>query len=279
MVLARRRGPRVGRITDLYVRPAARRAGVAEALGARRSSVAVRRRRCRHRRSRGDGVQHGRPRRLRALGLPRRGARARDAGRRARRAARRAEAVASSFGSIHVQTDDVDVILKAVEMFVPRLPGRSRRLDRDPAPGRLRHRVRRRLRPRPGDAPAAREGDLVADRARRDRGRRRAGGTRADDHLRPRRHRRRVRVGARVLRFAASRRGDRAAREPRRRRALHGASQAAVRASRPGREPPGRRCRPPASCWPALAATSASRGAEHGWADAPEDDAAHRIDR
>ena len=32
MVLARRRGPRVGRITDLYVRPAARRAGVAEAL-------------------------------------------------------------------------------------------------------------------------------------------------------------------------------------------------------------------------------------------------------
>ncbi len=32
MALARRRGPRVGRITDLYVRPAARRAGVAEAL-------------------------------------------------------------------------------------------------------------------------------------------------------------------------------------------------------------------------------------------------------
>ena len=32
MALARRRGPRVGRITDLYVRPEARRAGVAEAL-------------------------------------------------------------------------------------------------------------------------------------------------------------------------------------------------------------------------------------------------------
>ena len=30
-----------------------------------------------------------------------------------------------SFGSIHAQTDDVDVILKAVEMYVPRLPGRS----------------------------------------------------------------------------------------------------------------------------------------------------------
>ena len=35
------------------------------------------------------------------------------------------DVAASSFGSIHVQTDDVDVIAKAVEMFVPRLPGRS----------------------------------------------------------------------------------------------------------------------------------------------------------
>ena len=35
------------------------------------------------------------------------------------------EAPTTSFGSIHVQTDDVDVILKAVEMFVPRLLGRS----------------------------------------------------------------------------------------------------------------------------------------------------------
>ena len=32
MLLAQRRGPRVGRITDLYVRPAERRGGVAEAL-------------------------------------------------------------------------------------------------------------------------------------------------------------------------------------------------------------------------------------------------------
>ena len=35
------------------------------------------------------------------------------------------DAIASSFGSIHAQTDDVDAILKSVEMFVPRLPGRS----------------------------------------------------------------------------------------------------------------------------------------------------------
>ncbi len=32
---------------------------------------------------------------------------------------------ATSFGSIHAQTDDVDVIVKTVEMLVPRLPGRS----------------------------------------------------------------------------------------------------------------------------------------------------------
>src|SRR6476646_3277184 len=54
MILAQRRGPRVGRITDLYVRPSERRAGVADALA-----------------------------------LPRRGARARDARGGARGAARR----------------------------------------------------------------------------------------------------------------------------------------------------------------------------------------------
>jgi aminoglycoside 6'-N-acetyltransferase I len=32
---------------------------------------------------------------------------------------------AASFGSIHVQTDDVDAVVKSVEMYVPRLPGRS----------------------------------------------------------------------------------------------------------------------------------------------------------
>lgn len=33
---------------------------------------------------------------------------------------------APSFGSIHVQTDDVDAVLRAVRQFVPRLPGGSR---------------------------------------------------------------------------------------------------------------------------------------------------------
>jgi hypothetical protein len=31
-----------------------------------------------------------------------------------------------SFGSIHVQTDDVDAVVRAVRQYVPRLPGRSR---------------------------------------------------------------------------------------------------------------------------------------------------------
>src|SRR3712207_5773740 len=31
----------------------------------------------------------------------------------------------ASFGSIHVQTDDVDAVKRAVRQFVPRLPGRS----------------------------------------------------------------------------------------------------------------------------------------------------------
>jgi hypothetical protein len=31
-----------------------------------------------------------------------------------------------SFGSVHVQTDDVDAVVRAVRQFVPRLPGRSK---------------------------------------------------------------------------------------------------------------------------------------------------------
>ena len=116
--------PRVGRITDLYVVPTERRAGVADAL---LRAVAAR--------FAEDGVDtidlevmasNAEARAVvRALGLPRRGARARSARRGARRAARRRSVTTTSFGSIHVQTDDVDVILKAVEMFVPRLLGRS----------------------------------------------------------------------------------------------------------------------------------------------------------
>jgi hypothetical protein len=123
MVLGRRRGPRVGRITDLYVRPGARRSGVAEALT--RAVVA---------RFVADGVDTV-DLEVMASNTAARAAYARWGFRDevlvlaapvAALAERLGEVVvAASFGSIHAQTDDVDVILRAVEMLVPRLPGRS----------------------------------------------------------------------------------------------------------------------------------------------------------
>ena len=123
LVLARRRGTRVGRITDLYVVPSARRGGVAEALI--RAAAG---------RFAADGVDtvdlevmasnhaarsvYGRwgfRDEVLVLAAP-----------VAALVERLGESVAaSSFGSIHAQTDDVDVIVKTVEMLVPRLPGRS----------------------------------------------------------------------------------------------------------------------------------------------------------
>ena len=123
MALARRRGERLGRITDLYVVPTERRAGVAQALV---RAVAGR--------LSEDGVD------TIDLEVMASNAAARAVyGRWGFRdevlvlAAPVATIVerlgadvrAASFGSIHAQTDDVDVIVKAVEMFVPRLPGRS----------------------------------------------------------------------------------------------------------------------------------------------------------
>ena len=123
MVLARRRGSRVGRITDIYVRPSHRRTGVAEAL--MRAVVD---------RFAEDGVDtvdlevlaSNAPARavyarwgfreevvVLAASIPELASRLGD------------ELEAPSFGSIHAQTDDLDVIAKAVEMLVPRLPGRS----------------------------------------------------------------------------------------------------------------------------------------------------------
>jgi ribosomal protein S18 acetylase RimI-like enzyme len=123
MLLVRRRSPRVARVTDLYVRPDARRRGVADSL----TRAAVER-------LAADGVE--------VLDLE---VVASNAGARATYASWgfREEVLvlaaplevlterlgkqtsAASFGSIHAQTDDVDAIVKAVEMYVPRLPGRS----------------------------------------------------------------------------------------------------------------------------------------------------------
>ena len=123
MALARRRGPRVGRITDLYVRPDARLAGVAGALT--HAVVA---------RFAADGVDTV-DLEVTASNAEARAVYARWGFREevlvlAAPAAALAERFgdatgAASFGSIHAQTDDVDVIVKTVEMLVPRLPGRS----------------------------------------------------------------------------------------------------------------------------------------------------------
>ncbi len=123
MVLARRRGPRVGRITDLFVTPSARRSGVAEELTRAvvdrfaadgvdvvdlevMASNAAARATYAHWGFRDEVLVLAAPVAVLAerLGAP---------------------AAAPSFGSIHVQTDDVDRIVTAVEMYVPRLPGRS----------------------------------------------------------------------------------------------------------------------------------------------------------
>jgi len=123
MALARRRGARVGRITDLYVVPTERRAGVADSL---LRAVAGR--------FAEDGVDTIDLEVMASNGAAR-AAYARwgfrdevlvlaaPVGALVERL--RVEAQTTSFGSIHVQTDDADVILKAVEMFVPRLLGRS----------------------------------------------------------------------------------------------------------------------------------------------------------
>jgi ribosomal protein S18 acetylase RimI-like enzyme len=125
-VLARRLSPQRARVTDLYVRPDSRRRGVGEALtravveaysgdGVEELQIEVspgnKRARTVYERwgFREELVQLAVP--LSALGV------------RLGRAGMSTGGV--SFGSIHVQTDDVDAIARAVEIYVPRLPGRS----------------------------------------------------------------------------------------------------------------------------------------------------------
>jgi ribosomal protein S18 acetylase RimI-like enzyme len=122
-LLARRRGGTEGRITDLYVRPGSRRAGVARMLV--RAAVAA---------LRELGATHV------TLWVDEDNANARTVYRRwgfreqALRLVTELDALearlsgphrAGSFGSIHVQTDDVAAVERAVLQFVPRLPGGS----------------------------------------------------------------------------------------------------------------------------------------------------------
>ena len=123
MALARRTGPRAGRLTDLYVTPASRRTGVGEAL---MRAVADR--------FAADGLEFV-DLEVMAVNAAARAIYSHWGFREevlvltapvAVLAERLGEPPSQpSFGSIHVQTDDVDRIAKAVEMYVPRLPGRS----------------------------------------------------------------------------------------------------------------------------------------------------------
>ena len=276
MALARRRGPRVGRITDLYVTPAARRGGVAEALT---RAVAAR--------FLVDGVDTV-DLEVTASNTAARATYARWGFRDevlvlaapvAALAERLGETVTpESFGSIHAQTDDVDVILKAVEMYVPRLPGRSAGsivtqprggyvtvyddvCDRDPA---MLRRLAKEVSSRTGLVVIAVgvEEEALARMILFDRG-----GI-VDEY-------------ASVPEFHGPL-------PPGEVVALHanpvvierytGASQASVRAATPVAGVPADL--PPArELLAGLAGALGLSGAEHGWADAPEDVVAARIDR
>jgi len=276
MILARRRGPRVGRITDLYVRPAARRAGVAEALT---RAVAVR--------FAADGIDTV-DLEVMASNTAARATYARWGFRDevlvlavpvAALADRLGETdVAASFGSIHAQTDDTDVILKAVEMFVPRLPGRSKGsivtsprngyvtvyddvCDRDPA---MLRRLAKEISSRTGlvTITVGVEEEALVRMILFDRG-----GI-VDEY-------------ASVPEFHG-------ALPPGEVIALHanpvvverytGASQASVRAAAPVASAPADLL-PAPELLAGLAAALGLSGTEHGWADAPESDEATRIDR
>jgi ribosomal protein S18 acetylase RimI-like enzyme len=120
--LATAKSPRLARLSDLYVVPDARRRGVASALT--REVVAA------FPDAEYVTLEVG------ATNVPARAAYARwgfaedqlqlvaprdELDRRLRH-----EAASGSFGSIHVQSDDLPAVERAVQQFVPRLPGRSR---------------------------------------------------------------------------------------------------------------------------------------------------------
>jgi GNAT superfamily N-acetyltransferase len=276
MALARRRGQRAGRLTDLYVTPEARRTGVAEAL--MRAVVD---------RLTVDGIEF--------VDLE---VMATNAAARAIYAhwgfreevlvlmapvAAFAEKLGEppsqpSFGSIHVQTDDVDPILKAVEMYVPRLPGRSSGsivtqprggyvtvyddvCDRDPA---MLRRLAKDLSSRTGLVVIALgvEEEAVARMILFDRG-----GI-VDEYASVPEYHGPLPPGE-VIALRAN---------PVVVERYTGATQAAVRAATPVADSPGEL----PSAREVLAGLSAAlglSGAEHGWADAPADGGAIRVGR
>ena len=274
--LGRRHEGRVGRLADLYVIPQARRRGVAEALV--REVVDV---------YRANGAEYLQ---LEVVpsNAPARSVYARwgfretqlelvaPIGALARRLA--APEDGTSFGSIHVQTDDAGAVERAVRQFVPRLPGRSRGsivsaprngwvtvyddvCDRDPA---MLRRLARELSDRMGAVVLALgvERELVARLILLDRG-----GV-VDEYLSVPEIDGPLPPGD-VIALAAN---------PTVISRLTGADPARVRAvartaSSPAELPPAR------DLLVALAEAVGVEGADHGWADAPALEGAARVER
>ena len=183
-----------------------------------------------------------------------------------------------SFGSIHVQTDDVSAVERAVREFVPRLPGRSRGsivapprhgwvavyddvCDRDP---RQLRGLARELSGRTGAVVLALgvEEEAVVRFILLERG------SVVDEYLSVPEYFRPMPPGD-VIALAAN---------PRVVARLTGADPAVVRevarqASSPADLPP------PAELLAEVAAAVQVEGGDHGWADAPDIPGAHRIER
>jgi GNAT superfamily N-acetyltransferase len=276
MALARRRSPRVARLTDLYVSPDLRGRGVAEALV--REVVA---------RLRADGAE--------AIELEVRASN--DAARALfgrwgfleealtlvapldGLAARLGDAREEpSFGSIHVQTDDVDAIVKALEIYVPRLPGGSRgsivsqpragyvsvyddACDRDPA---VLRRLAKEISNRTGFVVVMLgvEAAAVLRMILLDRG------AIVDEYASVPQFHRPLPPGEVVALQANPVVIER----------LTGAEPRAVRAATPVAQAPSE-LPPPRELLARLASVVGVAGAGHGWADAPELDGAIRLDR
>ena len=83
----------------------------------------------------------------------------------------------ASFGSIHVQTDDVDTVVRAARDLRAAVAGRISGNRRAPAEKRLDSGLRRALRPRPGHAPAPCSRHLEPARLLRRAGDRARGGS------------------------------------------------------------------------------------------------------
>jgi ribosomal protein S18 acetylase RimI-like enzyme len=276
--LARRRGSRLGRLTDLYVVPEARRRGVAAALvrevvarlGERGLEFVDLEVTAANGPARSIYARWGFREDLLVLVAPIDEVRA--------RLGPEAGTGRPSFGSIHVQSDDVPAVERAVRQFVPRLPGGSRGsivsqprngwvavyddvCDRDP---KLLRRLARELSDRMGSVVLAIgvEEDAVVGFVLHERG-----GV-VDEYLSVQEYYGPLPPGD-VIALQAN---------PRVVARLTGADPAAVRAAALHARSPAD-LPPPEEILAGLARSMGIEGADHGWAGAPELSDAVRIER